>query len=90
MADMADRWRTQDGSWSVEVVTLSHTPDRHDGTGLRVRRGNYFIADVRDLDDLARYVALEELEEALRGAARDARAAPPAGPAVPLTAAVTR
>jgi hypothetical protein len=72
MAGMAERWRTQDGAWSVEVVTLSHTPDRHDGTWLRVRRWNYFIADVRNLDDLARYVALDELEEALRGRARAA------------------
>jgi len=25
------RWRMQDSSWFVEVVTLSHTPDHHDG-----------------------------------------------------------
>ena len=90
---MAGRWRTQDGCWSVEVVTLSHTPDYHDGQWIRVRRWGYFIADVRSPADLAQYVALEELlEEALpdtgrrclapgRACAPAAPAFPPAGPA---------
>jgi hypothetical protein len=38
---MAGRWRTQDGSWSVEVVTLSDTPDHHDGQWIRIRRLGY-------------------------------------------------
>jgi hypothetical protein len=61
---MAGRWRTRDGSWSVEVVTVSHTPDHHDGTWLRVRSHGYFIADLRHLAELARYLAIEDLEEA--------------------------
>jgi hypothetical protein len=68
---MAGRWRTQDGSWSVEVVTLSDTPDHHDGQWIRIRRWGYYIADVRSPDDLAQYVALGELfEEALPAAGR--------------------
>src|SRR5215469_2127808 len=35
---MADRYGTGDGQRRVEVVTLSLTLDRHDGTWLRIRR----------------------------------------------------
>jgi hypothetical protein len=33
---MADRCRTESG-WSVEMVRLTGTPDKHDGPWLRVR-----------------------------------------------------
>jgi hypothetical protein len=43
---MADRYRTADG-WSVEVVRLSMTPDHQDGTWIRVRYYDFYVADVR-------------------------------------------
>jgi hypothetical protein len=49
----------------VEVVTLSCTPDHHDGQWMRNRYCDYFVADVRSLDELTQYVTVEELEEAL-------------------------
>jgi hypothetical protein len=61
MPDMADRYRTASG-WSVEVVQLTGTPDRHDGTWLRVRYFGSFVADVRTPEELARYFPLSELE----------------------------
>ncbi len=65
---MAGRWRTRDGGWSVEVVTISHTPDHHDGTWLRVRNYGFFITDLRHPEELASYLDVEELlEEALGG-----------------------
>ena len=38
---MADHYRTANG-WSVEPVTLTLTPDRHDGQWLRVRYLGYY------------------------------------------------
>lgn len=61
---MADRYRTADG-WSVEVVRLTGTPDRHDGEWFRLRYLGYHVHDVRSIAELARYVPLAELEEAL-------------------------
>jgi hypothetical protein len=62
---MADRWRTKDGRYCVDVITLSATPNNCDGTWLRVREHGFWVADVRDPDELARFVPLEELEEGL-------------------------
>jgi hypothetical protein len=35
-ATMGDRYHTGDG-WTVEVVRLTGTPDRHDGEWIRIR-----------------------------------------------------
>jgi hypothetical protein len=58
-----DRWRTRDGEWTVETVTLAGTPDNRDGSWLRVRRLGYYVADVRDAAGMACYIDLRELEE---------------------------
>jgi hypothetical protein len=55
------RFGTADG-WSVEAVRLSMTPDRHDGEWLRARRFGFWIADVRAVEDLARYFRLADLQ----------------------------
>jgi hypothetical protein len=65
---MADRWRTVSG-WSVEVVQLACTPDHHDGSWYRVRQHGAFVADVRTVADLERWLPLAELEpDVLRAA----------------------
>lgn len=53
---MADRYRTPDG-WTVEVVQLD-TGDR-----LRVRHHGFYVADVTNLDDLARWIPTAELAQ---------------------------
>ena len=60
------RYRTPDG-WSVEVVSLTGTPDHHDGTWLRVCLYGSFVADVRTPAELERYFPLDELEPSLTG-----------------------
>ena len=59
---MADRYRTSDG-WSVEVVRLACTPDRHDGEWLRIRHLGWYIRDTRSIAELEQYVSLADLEE---------------------------
>jgi hypothetical protein len=59
---MADRYRSADGRWRVEVVRLTGTPDRHDGAWIRVRYFGWFVADVRAVEDLAAYFPLAALE----------------------------
>jgi len=49
----------------VEVIRLTCTPNRRDGEWLRVRYLCYWIADVRQLAELALWFALAELQEAL-------------------------
>src|SRR5260221_10947799 len=67
MGGMADRYRTGDG-WSVEVVRLTCTPDRHDGEWLRIRHLGYDIRDTRNIAVLEQYVSLADLEaDALAG-----------------------
>lgn len=61
---MADRRHTESGR-SVEVIRLTCTPNRRDGEWLRVRYLCYWIADVRQLAELALWFALAELQEAL-------------------------
>lgn len=61
---MADRWRTTD-DWSVEVVRLRLTPDHHDGEWLRVRFHGLWVADVRQVAELAEWFPLADLAEAL-------------------------
>ena len=60
---MTGRWRTRDGCYSVEAVTLTATPNHHDGTRLRVRHFGYWVADVASVDELAQLVPVEALEE---------------------------
>jgi hypothetical protein len=61
---MADRYHTRDG-WSVEVVRLTCTPDRHDGEWLRIRYLGYYVHDARSVMELESYIPLSELEDAL-------------------------
>ena len=58
---MADRYRAP-GGWTVEAVVLSGTPDHHDGEWLRVRYCGFYVADVRSVSELARYVLPSALE----------------------------
>ncbi len=60
--DMADRYRTASG-WSVEPVTMTSTPDRHDGRWLRVRYLGYYVADCGSVAELERWVPLADLEQ---------------------------
>ncbi len=53
---MADRYRTQDG-WTVEVLHLA-TADR-----LRIRHHGFYIADVVNVDDLARWIPAAEFAQ---------------------------
>jgi hypothetical protein len=61
---MTDRWRAP-GGWTVEVVQLTSTPDRHDGQWLRVKQYGIWTADVRTVGELAHFVDLAELEPEL-------------------------
>src|SRR5258708_6334227 len=51
---MADRYRTP-GGWTVEVVQLAA------GKRLRIRHYGYYIADVRNADELAHWIPADEL-----------------------------
>jgi hypothetical protein len=57
----ADRYRTA-GGWSIEVVRLIGTPDKHDGEWLRVCYYGYHVADVRTVAEIERWVCLAELK----------------------------
>jgi hypothetical protein len=39
---VGDRYRAP-GGWTVEVVELVGTPDRHDGTWIRLRLHGFFV-----------------------------------------------
>ena len=56
---MADRYCTPDG-WTVEVVQLAA------GDRLRIRHHGFYVADVVNVDDLARWIPTAELRCALR------------------------
>jgi hypothetical protein len=60
------RYRTRSG-WAVSIVQLTCTPNRHDGSWIRLSHHGFWVADVRDPGALASYVSLAELEEALTG-----------------------
>jgi hypothetical protein len=51
---MADRYRTPDG-WTVEVVALT------EGERLRIRHHGFYVADVRSVAELERWVPADEL-----------------------------
>jgi hypothetical protein len=53
---MADRYRTPDG-WTVEVVQLAA------GDRLRIRHHRFYVADVVNVDDLARWIPASELAQ---------------------------
>ena len=53
---MADRYRTPDG-WTVEVVRLD-ADER-----FRIRHHGFYVADVRNVDDLARWIPAAELAQ---------------------------
>src|SRR5690242_698547 len=85
------RYRSRDGCYVVETVRLSGTPDRHDGEWIRVIYCSTWVADVRTILDLERYIALTELidDDGVRHriatrtelARRGATMGPPARPA---------
>jgi hypothetical protein len=58
---VGDRYRTP-GGYTVDVITLSGTPDHHDGEWLRVSFHGFHIADVRTVAELERWFPLAELE----------------------------
>jgi hypothetical protein len=58
---MAERYRTPSG-YAVEAITLSGTPDHHDGEWLRVSFHGFHVADVRTVAELAQWFPLAELE----------------------------
>jgi hypothetical protein len=53
---MADRYRTPD-DWTVEVVELPK------GDRLRIRHRGFYVADVVNVDDLARWIPAAELAQ---------------------------
>ena len=53
---MDDRYRTP-GGWTVEVVHLEA------GERLRIRHHEFYVADVRSADDLARWIPAAELAQ---------------------------
>lgn len=55
---------SSDGEWVVDVVCLSLTGSGRDGEWLRISRRGLHIADVRTVDELARYVEIAELHQA--------------------------
>jgi hypothetical protein len=48
--------------WAVDVIRLSLTGTGRDGTWLRIRRGGFWIADVRTVAELEAFVPLGSLE----------------------------
>ena len=59
------RLRSKDGTWRVDLISLSWTGDGRDGPRFRITRNGYFVAEVRTLAELARYVDPADLEETL-------------------------
>ena len=57
--------RSKDGHWRVDLIRLSDTGTNRDGEWIRITRRGYFVAEVRTVEELARYVDPAELEEAL-------------------------
>jgi hypothetical protein len=63
------RWRTRDGQFVVEVIKLTGTSRNRDGQWFRVSQHGSHLVDVRSVDELAQYVDLADLVEALSAAA---------------------
>jgi hypothetical protein len=64
VGDLAGGYRAAEG-WSVEVVRLSRTPDRHDGEWIRIRYCGFYVRDTRGIVELERHVSLAGLKDAL-------------------------
>jgi hypothetical protein len=58
------RFRSADGQWTIDAIRLSLTGTGRDGEQLRISHLGFFIAEVRSVDELRRYVELAELHEA--------------------------
>jgi hypothetical protein len=63
------RWRSRDGQFTVEVIKLTGTSRNRDGEWFRVKQHGIHLADVRSVDELAQYIDLADLVEALSAAA---------------------
>jgi hypothetical protein len=48
---MPDLYRAP-GGWHVSIVTLTCTPDRHDGSWIRISRYGTWVADIRSIAEL--------------------------------------
>jgi hypothetical protein len=59
---MPDSWRAPRG-WRVTIVHLENTPNRRDGTWIRVTQHGVWTADLRSVAELERYFRLSELVE---------------------------
>jgi hypothetical protein len=57
------RFRSRDGQWVVDLISLSGTGNNRDGKRFRVLQHGFFVAEARDLNELSRYVDLSELED---------------------------
>jgi hypothetical protein len=64
------KWRTRDGQYTVDVITLTGTSRNRDGEWFRVKQHGIHLADVRSVEELAAYLDLADLEEALGQVAR--------------------
>jgi len=53
---MAEHYRTPDG-WAVQVVQLA------EGERFRIRHHGFYVADVANVDDLARWIPTAELAQ---------------------------
>jgi hypothetical protein len=58
---MPNRYRAP-GGWRVEIVRLEGTPNRRDGTWLRVTQYGAWTADIGSVAELAQWFPLAELE----------------------------
>ena len=63
------RWRTRDGQYTVEVMTLTGTSRNRDGEWFRLKQHGWHLVDVRSVEELAQYIDLADLVEALSAAA---------------------
>jgi hypothetical protein len=57
------RFRSRDGRWTVDLISLSATGNNRDGERFRVLQDGFFVAEARDLNELSRYVDLSELQD---------------------------
>ena len=57
-------FRSRDGSWRIDVISLVMRDGRETERFL-IRRDGYFVAEAATVAELARYVDLADLEEAL-------------------------
>ena len=59
------KWRSKDGNWQVEDITLALTGDGRDGHWLRLSYCGYFVAECRTVAELRQYLDPADLHEAL-------------------------